>query len=281
MIWGILGLVFVSLSVCAFSMLSAGSSVAVQYSDRFSRHAEGSMREHFLAGDGKRLLLVYLLMLFGLPTAAVLLKQSWVIVVGLTILMLLAPRRVSLWMAKRRRQQINASLPDGLAQIAGAMRAGLTFTMAMQSFVDEQKGPLGQEFSLVLREQRLGARLETALDNLGERVQTEEMDLFIVAALIAQDIGGNLADTLERLSDTLRRKLEMEGKIRALTAQGVIQGRLVTFLPFALLLMLNVIEPEAIQPIWSSLLGWCFLSVIIVLQFVGSTVIRKIVSIEV
>lgn len=281
MIWAILGLIFASLSVLGYTVLNTGSSAAVKYSAKFSSHAEGSMKQHFLVGDGKRVLLIYFLFLLGLPLIALLLDQSLLVVGIIIVVLLAAPKRVLAWMAKRRKKQINDALPDGLAQIAGAMRAGLTFTMAMQSYVDEQKGPLGQEFSLVLREQRLGARLETALDNLGERVQSEEMDLFIVAAMIAQDIGGNLAETLGRLSDTLRRKLEMEGKIKALTAQGIIQGKLVTMLPFAMLMILNVIEPEAIQPIWNSLLGWCFLAVMIVLQIIGSAVIKKIVSIEV
>jgi len=147
--------------------------------------------------------------------------------------------------------------------------------------VEEQAGPLGQEFGLLLREHRLGARMEEALDNLGERVQSEEMDLVISAALIAQDVGGNLAEILQRLSETIRRKLEMEGKIKSLTAQGVLQGHVVTALPFAILIVLTVIEPEAIRPMFHGLLGWCFLFVIVALQFVGGLLIRKIVRIEI
>ena len=147
--------------------------------------------------------------------------------------------------------------------------------------VEEQPGPLGQEFGLLLREQRVGARLEEALDNLGERVQSEEMDLVISATLIAQEVGGNLAEILHRLSETIRRKLEMEGKIRALTAQGILQGRVVTALPFVILLALLAIEPEATRPIFTGLLGWCFLGLIVVLQVVGALMIGRIVRIDV
>ena len=123
--------------------------------------------------------------------------------------------------------------------------------------------------------------MEEALDNLAERVQTEEMDLFVSAALIAQEVGGNLSEILQRLSETIRRKLEMEGKIKALTAQGVLQGYVVTALPFMIMLALFFVEPEATQPLFSSLLGWLFLGVIVVLQVIGGITIRKIVRIDV
>ncbi len=281
MIWLILLMVFVSLTVLVHSTMTSGSALVNSYAERFSARAEGDLRRHFMAVDGKRLLVAYVLLLIGLPFVLIFLNQSLLLVALCVAGLLYLPRRTLNWMAERRRRQINLALPDGLAQISGAMRAGSTFTMALQSMVDEQTGPLGQEFSLVLREQRVGARLEVALDNLGERVQTEEMDLFISAALISQEVGGNLAEILSRLSETLRRKLEMEGKVRALTAQGVLQGRVVTLLPFMILVALMFIEPEAITPIWSSLLGWCFLALMIGLQLVGSKVIRKIVSIEI
>lgn len=279
--WIVLLILFASLTLIAYVVMSSSTTAWSHFSGRFSATAEGDLKRLFLFADGKRLLAVYLLVLIGLPLILLALNQSLLLVGGVCIALLCAPKRLLAWLAARRREKINQALPDGLAQIAGAMRAGSTFTMAMQSMVDEQPGPLGQEFSLVLREQRVGARLEEALDNLGERVQTEEMDLVISAALIAQDVGGNLAETLARLSETLRRKMEMEGKIRSLTAQGILQGRVVTLLPFMILGALMFIEPDAIRPIWSSLLGGIFLVTIIVLQFVGSSVIRKIVSIEV
>ena len=281
MIWTVLLLIFVSLTMITYVGMNSGSLAWSNYSTRFSANAEGNLKSMFLFADGKRLLVAYLTLAIGLPLVLLLLGQSLLLVAGVGIALLYAPKYAFRVLAKRRKTQINAALPDGLAQIAGAMRAGATFTTALQSMVDEQTGPLGQEFSLVLREQRVGARLEDALDNLGERVQTEEMDLVISAALIAQDVGGNLADTLARLSDTLRRKLEMEGKIRALTAQGVLQGRVVTMLPFMILAALAFFEPDMVRPIWSSLLGGIFLVAIIGLQLVGSVFIRKIVSIEV
>lgn len=161
------------------------------------------------------------------------------------------------------------------------MRAGATFLIAVETLVEETSGPISQEFSLLLREQRMGLTLAAALDNVAERVQTEEMDLMVTAAQISRELGGNLADIFERLSSTLRRKLEMEGKIVALTSQGKLQGWVVGLLPFFMIAALTVVEPEAMQPIFTSLLGWCFLAVIVVMEILGAITIRKIVNIDV
>ncbi len=123
--------------------------------------------------------------------------------------------------------------------------------------------------------------MEDALDNLAERVQSEEMDLVVSAALIAHDVGGNLAEILHSLADTIRRKLEMEGKVQSLTAQGRLQGHVVTALPFMILGVLALIEPNATLPIFNTLLGWIFLSVIVVLLCIGGLMIRKIVDIDI
>ena len=280
-LWTVLSLLFASAALVAHTLLTTGAGAWTSYSDGFAVTAESNLKRLFLFGDARRLFAGYLLVLAGVPLALWLLGQPLVFAAGAFAALLMLPRWLFARLAARRARAINEALPDALAQIAGAMRAGATFTTAMQSMVEEQRGPLGQEFSLLLREQRLGARLEDALDNLGERVQTEEMDLVISAAMIAQEVGGNLAEILSRLSETLRRKLEMEGKIRALTAQGILQGRVVTALPLLILLALLALEPEATRPIYTSVLGWLFLGAVFALQLVGGLIIKKIVSIEI
>jgi len=277
----LLCVLFVGLTLIGYIVISGTTEAFETHSENIAVKTDGQLRKMFMFANTRKLLFLYLMALVIVPLALIALNQSPVIAVIAVVMLLMAPRFFLKRLAARRKSAINRALPDALAQIAGAMRAGATFTSALQSMVDEQKGPLGQEFGLLLREQRLGARLEDALDNLGERVQSEEMDLVISASLIAQEVGGNLAEILQRLSDTIRRKLEMEGKIKALTSQGVLQGYVVTALPFFILMALMFIEPEATRPIFTGILGWGFLLVIAVLQFVGGFIIRKIVSIDI
>lgn len=277
----ILFLLFASISLVAFIVMRSTTDAWDQYSDEVSATTESNLRKLFLFADTRKLLVAYVIGVVVIPTVLLIAGVNLPIVLAALIGVLAAPRFMFAQLAKQRKVKINESLPDALAQIAGAMSAGSTFSMAMQAFVNENKGPLGQEFSLLLREQRIGARLEDALDNLAERVQTEEMDLVVSAALIAHDVGGNLAEILRSLADTIRRKLEMEGKVQSLTAQGRLQGRVVTALPFMILGILTVIEPEATLPMFNTLLGWLFLAIIVVLQLVGGLMIRKIVNIDI
>lgn len=277
----ILLVLFVSFSLIVYFCLRSTTDAIDQYSESLSVSTESNLRKLFLFADTRKLLLLYVAAFLLIPFALVMLGSGVILVCVSVVILFFAPRFAFAQLAMRRRRTISARLPDALAQIAGAMKAGSTFSMAVQSFVDEDTGPLGQEMSLLLREQRVGARLEDALDNLAERVQSEEMDLVVSAALIANDIGGNLAEILQGLSETIRRKLEMEGKIDTLTAQGRLQGRVLSALPFLVLLPLMYFEPEATLPMFNSLLGWTVLGLIILMVFMGSFVIRKIVSIDI
>jgi tight adherence protein B len=98
---------------------------------------------------------------------------------------------------------------------------------------------------------------------------------------ISREVGGNLAEILETLADTLRRKHQMEGKILALTAQGKLQGLIMTGLPLFLLLVLSKMEPEAMAPMFHTVAGWATLAVIAVMEVIGYVAIQKIVSIDV
>ena len=133
----------------------------------------------------------------------------------------------------------------------------------------------------MLREQRLGVTLDEALGSLERRMGGDDLRLFTAAARIAGDSGGNLAETLERLADTIRRKLTVEGKIRALTAQGRLQGWIMTSLPVAVAAALFAIEPQDMAPLLSTWQGWMVCGVIGVLELAGLVFIRRIMDIDI
>jgi len=132
-----------------------------------------------------------------------------------------------------------------------------------------------------MREQRLGVSFDQALDNLEQRVDLEDMALFGSAMRVSRETGGNLAETLERLADTLRQKLAIEGKIRALTAQGKLQGFIVGLLPFALMFVLFKMEPEAMSRMFTTWYGLAVIGFIVLMEFIGGLIIKKIVTIDV
>jgi tight adherence protein B len=151
----------------------------------------------------------------------------------------------------------------------------------MEGMVKEQRPPLAQEFSLMLREQRLGVDFDTALRNMEKRLPLPDFVMVVAGMRISREVGGNLADILETLADTLRRKQQMEGKIAALTAQGKMQGLVMTCLPLFLMLILTHMEPEAMAPLYNTWYGWATLVVIGVMEVIGYVAIQKITTIDV
>jgi len=193
----------------------------------------------------------------------------------------LAPRLLYWWMRQKRLRKFEEQLPDALMMIAGGLRAGVGLSSAIQQLVAEADPPISQEFSLMLREQRLGVALEQALSNLNRRVPTQTTVLVVSAMRVAAETGGGLAETLERTAHTIRSRLQMEGKIGALTSQGKLQAWVVGLLPLVLMAILDKMEPEAMSMLWHTRMGWATLAVIGFLEAMGIYVIRKIIAIDV
>lgn len=277
----ILIVLFLGISILAWVAINATVKGYSAYETQFTSQAETNLEKMFLFFDYKKIFFINAAGLILIPILVYVFTSNVLYAIIALIILLVAPKTMLKILDTKRRNKLNEELPNALAQIAGSMRSGSTFFSAIEMMVNETKGPISQEFGLLLKEQRIGIKPEEALENLAERIQSEDVDLVVTAALIARDVGGNLSETFERLSSMLRRKIEMEGKIKALTSQGKLQGWVVSLLPFAIMLALTVVEPEGIAPMFTTFLGWGFIAVIILLELMGAFMIRKIVSIDV
>ncbi len=268
-------------AVFSWGAIEIGSKALAKYRETFTTETNVKLRELFLFTDPQRLYALHLafILLVGLVVWVV--SGAWPVVLGALIVAVMLPRFLLKRMRQRRLDTIEAQLPDAMLVMAGALRAGMSLTASIQQLVQEGRPPITQEFSLVLREQRLGVQLDTALSNLDARVPLQSMTLAIAAMRIATETGGGLAEALERAATTLRTKLAMEGKIRALTAQGKLQAWVVGMLPLVLLLVLLKMEPIYMAKIFTTHIGWATLVVIGLLEFFGVWLIRKIVLIDV
>ncbi|MBT3011829.1 MAG: type II secretion system F family protein [Candidatus Thiodiazotropha sp. (ex Ctena orbiculata)] len=277
----ILAFVFVAISAAIWVLLGFSVHGYERYQSVFTEQTESKLENLFLFVDAKKMFLLNIASLLTLPVVIYFFTGSFFYIALAVLVLLVMPKLLLIRMEAKRKEKLIHALPDALTQIASCMSAGQTFISAVETMVNETKGPISQEFSLVLREQRLGMSLSEAMDNLAERVQAEELDLVVTATQIANDVGGNLSEIFRRLSDSLRRKMEMEGKIKALTSQGILQGWVVGLLPFFIIAALYFVDRENIAPIFTNLLGWVFLAIIIILEIIGGLMIRKIVNIDI
>lgn len=273
--------VAMSAALLAWFAVDLGTVTMARYRAQFTEKAKFQAQEFFLFIDPKKLFAAnFAVMALGAVLVWVITGSALLAVPAFFALALL-PRLLYAWLRKRRLRKFEEQLPDALMMLSGGLRAGAGLGAALQQLVAEAQNPLAQEFSLMLREQRLGLTMEQSLNNLARRVPTQTTTLVVSAMRIASETGGGLAETLERTSHTIRSRLQMEGKIDALTAQGKLQAWVVGSLPLLLMLVLNKMEPEAMGMIWHTRIGWATLMVIAFLEFMGVYLIRKITSIDV
>jgi tight adherence protein B len=263
-----------------FGVRSATAGVQ-RYQTSFSDSARSTLEQMFLFIDTKQLWTLNAVVILTVGILGWLLSGNLIIVAALGVVGYFIPRILFAIFKIRRMRTLRAQMPDAIMLVAGALRAGASLPGAMTQMVAEMQPPISQEFDLFLREQRIGVSFDDALDSFEKRVPVEEVALLSSALRVSRETGGNLAETLERLAATLREKLTIEGKIRALTAQGKLQGIVVGLLPIALMFVLFHMEPEAMYPLLHTWYGWATLGFIAGMEFVGALIIRKIVSIDV
>ena len=199
----------------------------------------------------------------------------------LLVLLIIAPKIIFKLLNKKRISHFEQLLPEALGQIAGSLRSGASLINAIDLYIEDTSGPVSEELSLFIKEYRFGIPLLEALDLLSQRVKNENLTLVVSTTRISTELGGNLAETYERLGATLQQKLMLEKKIDAFTSQGKLQGWVVGALPFGLMAVLHSIEPQAMGLIFTTWLGWGILGFVVVLEFLGITFIKKIVNIDV
>ena len=271
----------VAFTALFFIGISIGTRALKSYRQDFNQKAKLNLGELYLFIEPEKLFFLNLIAMIMLALLAYLLSGSLVITLSILVASALVPNFAYRTLKERRQKRFMRSLPEALSQVANALQAGLGFSQAVEGVVAVSRGAIQQEFDLFIREVRMGIEFSEALDNLHKRMPVLELSLVISCIKISRETGGNLAENLARLADTLRRKLEMEGKIQALTSQGKAQGYVMTALPALLGLVIYQIEPEQMELLWTTWYGLCVIALIVVLQLLGFIFIRKIVNIDV
>lgn len=181
----------------------------------------------------------------------------------------------------RRCNQLTDQMVDGLTIMGNSVKAGQSLTQALERVVENTTGPLAQEFNLILNKIRLGMAVEEALNEFGERIPRPDVQMFVTSVNILKETGGNLAETFQTIVLTIRERQKVEKKIQALTAQGTMQAVIISLVPFVLMVVFLVVDPNYIMPLFTKPLGWFILVLMLALQTIGLVVMKKIVSIKV
>jgi tight adherence protein B len=182
---------------------------------------------------------------------------------------------------ERRRRAFAEQLPDNLQVLASALRAGHSFVGALSVVIDDADEPSKTEFRSVVADEQLGVPLEDAIRGVVKRMDNEDLEQVALVAALQRRTGGNMAEVLERVTDTIRERFELRRMIRALTAQGRMSRWVVTALPITLLIAISVINPDYSRPLFETTGGRLALMGAGVMVVAGSLVIKRIVNIKV
>lgn len=280
-LWLMAAAVFGCIALAGIYAARAGHAFLGRYHESFTSQARHNLADMFLFVDVRQLFLVNMAVIVVVPLLAWLVTGSAVVAVVVAVVVALLPRKVYRALRQRRIDRIQQQLPDGLMMLAGTMKAGLGFTPALEGLVRDGHPPLAQELALVLREQHLGVKTDDALAHFAERVPVLDAKLFVSAVAISREVGGNLAESLGLLAETLRRRLIMEGKVKALTSQGKLQGIVMALLPVGLTAYLYFAYPEVMAPMFTTPLGWTVIAIGAVMEYLGYRLCLKIMTIDI
>lgn len=273
--------VFLCVSLAGFLLARASVVFWGRYQETFTEQARFNLADLFLFMDTRGLFRLNIVAMVLVPALLWLVTGNLLLAVATLVLIVVLPKKVYALLRQRRIDKIQQQLPDGLMMVAGSMRAGLGFTPALESLARDVEPPLAQEFALVLREQRMGVKLDDALQHFNNRVPVQDVTLFVSAVGISREVGGNLAESLASLAETLRRRLIMEGKVKSLTAQGRLQGIVMAMMPVGLIGFLSFAYPDTMHAMYHTPMGWVVIGIAAVMEYLGYRMCRKIMSIDI
>jgi len=282
-------------AVCAagliYTFLSSLFSGAETYSSSYSEHMARQYEDILLYIPPHQIARA------GLAAALILFTIVFLLVGGLTsktgfvaglllgcfvaIPALYFPKLLLIFLKKRRLKKFNLQLVDTLVSMSNALKAGFSIMQAFETVVKDGEMPISQEFDMFLQQTRFGVNFSDALSNMEKRVGSDDLSLVVNAIETARKTGGNLTEIFEKIASTIRERMRIENRIQTLTAQGRLQGIVVSLMPIVIGVALAIVDPGMMMPFVHSMSGIIIMAGVVLLIVCGGLVIRKIVDIDV
>jgi tight adherence protein B len=183
--------------------------------------------------------------------------------------------------ARARLRKFEEQFPDCLEFISRSMRAGHAFSVSLEMVHHEFSDPLAVEFRRTFEEQNLGQPIDIVLKKMARRMPSMDTQFFVSAVLLQKRTGGNLAELLDKLANIIRERFKLRARIRAVSAQGLMSGRILASIPAAVGILMYLVNPQYARFFVDDPAGHEMLAASIALQLLGYWIIKKIVIIEV
>jgi tight adherence protein B len=188
----------------------------------------------------------------------------------------LVRRRIS-----KQIERFNDQLDEMLTMVSNSLRAGFGLLQAFDLAAEQSQPPMSTELHRLLRDTRMGSSLEAALEKMGERVGSYDLDVVITAMLIQRSVGSNLSEVLEKVAYTIRERARIKGEISTLTAQKRLSGWVIGLMPAAFVVVMLAISFDYMSVLFTDPVGRLLLLAAIMLDLAGILIIRRIVAVDI
>jgi len=201
--------------------------------------------------------------------------------IPLPLLAIILPRLYITRSQSIKTRKFNNQLADVLLILANSLKAGFSLLQSMEMASKEMPDPISSEIRATLKEMTYGESTESAFLHFSQRIKSTDLDLMVTAILIQRQIGGNLAEILLNIHETIQERLRIQAEIKSLTAQGRLSGYIIAFIPFGMAMVISIVQPEYLSELIHSPIGKMLIGIGIISQLIGFLAIRKIVNIKI
>lgn len=191
-----------------------------------------------------------------------------------------APWGYILHKKKKRMERFRQQLPEAMDLIARSLKAGHAFSAGLKLAAEQMEDPLGVEFEATIHEINFGVGVDEALRHLARRVDCDDLQIFVVSAILQRETGGNLSEIMENNARLIRERFKFQNHVRTLSAEGRLSATILFFLPIAVFLAIQALNPEYLQVLYSHPAGANLLWMAAAMMMVGIVVIRRMVNIQ-
>ncbi len=281
----VLGIVFVAVLICVAVFLPVFFSNKPESSNpEIGLDAIDDPVRRFINPDDLQKMQYSLAMIAGVLGMALLIVFDFYwgipIVLGLALVAYLIPQWVIDRKIKKRNDKFEEGMLDFTILISNTLRAGIALGGAIEMAIQTVGGPIREEFSIVLREHRLGVDLPESIERLSKRVRSENLQLFSATICVTIRTGGSMADVLDHVIATIRQRSAFQDKLKTMIAQSEFEALAISLAPLVAFIILYLMDDELMLPMLQTPIGWGAIGVVVLLEVIGFWVLKTVVKVK-
>lgn len=219
-------------------------------------------------------------------------------VVGLAVVMLVnflwgvpvvigvaaAAYHIPKWVIRRKIRQRNDEFESGMLDftilIANTLRAGIALPSAIEMAIQSIGGAIREEFTIVLREHRLGVDLTESIERLSKRIKSENLQLFSATVCVTMRTGGSMADVLDHVITTIRERSAFQDRLKTMIAQSEFEAFMISLSPLIAFVLLYLLDNQLMLPMLTTKIGWMGIVTVIVMEILGYLVLKQVTKVK-